>query len=95
MANGLNPAQAAALLNQNGLALGAQATPDMTFFTAHGGRANEGRVNIDGLPVAASFNGGGVSTFTYDVANAAEMQVLVSGGLGEAEAGAGPTRSAR
>jgi len=70
--------------------LGAMATPDMTFFTAHGGRANEGRVLIEGMPVAASFNGGGVSTFTYDVANADEMQVLVSGGLGEAEAG-GPT----
>ena len=37
--------------------------------------------------MAASFNGGGVSTFIYDVANAQEMQVLVSGGLGEAEAG--------
>jgi hypothetical protein len=71
-------------------ALGAMATPDMTFFTAHGGRGNEGRVHIDGLPVAASFNGGGVSTFTYDTANAEEMQVLVSGGLGEAEAG-GPS----
>jgi hypothetical protein len=68
----------------------AMATPDMTFFTTHGGRQNEGRVQIDGLPVAASFNGGGVSTFTYDVANAAEMQVLVSGGLGESEAG-GPS----
>ena len=66
---------------------GAQQTPFMTFFTAHGGRANEGRMTIDGLTVAASFNGGGVSTFTYDVANAEEMQVLVSGGLGEAEAG--------
>ena len=62
----------------------------MTFFTAHGGRGNEGRVHIDGLPVAASFNGGGVSTFTYDVNNADEMQVLVSGGLGEGRAG-GPS----
>ena len=53
----------------------------------NGGRANEGRMMIDGLPVAASFNGGGVSTFTYDIANADEMQVLVSGALGEAENG--------
>ena len=66
---------------------GAMVTPDMTFFTAHGGRQNEGQVQIDGLPVAASFNGGGVSTFTYDIANAEEMQVLVSGGLGEQENG--------
>jgi hypothetical protein len=61
--------------------------PFMTMFTANGGRGNEGRMTIDGLPVAASFNGGGVSTFIYDVANADELQVLVSGGLGEAEAG--------
>jgi hypothetical protein len=74
----------------NNSSLGAMATPDMTFFTAHGGRANEGRVQIDGLPVAASFNGGGVSTFTYDTANAEELQVLISGGLGEAESG-GPS----
>jgi hypothetical protein len=69
---------------------GAMTEPFMTFFTSNGGRANEGRMLIDGMPVAASFNGGGVSTFIYDVANATEMQVLVSGGLGEAEAG-GPT----
>ena len=39
----------------------------------------EGRVQIDGLTVAASFGGGGVSTFTYDVNNAEEIQVLISG----------------
>lgn len=61
----------------------AMVTPDMTFFTAHGGRANEGRMMIERLNVAASFNGGGVSTCTYDIANTAEMQVLVSGGLGD------------
>jgi hypothetical protein len=77
-------------LQTNTGSAGAMTTPDMTFFTAHGGRQNEGRVHIDGLPVAASFNGGGVSTFTYDVNNADEMQVLVSGGLGEAEQG-GPS----
>lgn len=68
-------------------ATGAMVTPNMTFFTAHGGRQNEGQVQIDGMPIAASFNGGGVSTFTYDIANAEEMQVLVSGGLGEQENG--------
>src|SRR5688572_1381093 len=62
-------------LSTNTGSLGAMATPDMTFFTANGGRQNGGQVQIDGMPVAASFNGGGVSTFTYDVANAAEMQV--------------------
>src|SRR6266850_4086234 len=62
-------------------------TPFMAMFTANGGRANEGRMMIDGLPVAASFNGGGVSTFIYDTPNADELQVLVSGALGEAENG--------
>ena len=71
----------------NNTSLGAMTNPFMTMFTANGGRANEGRMTIDGLPVAASFNGGGVSTFIYDVANADELQVLVSGGLGEAAAG--------
>jgi hypothetical protein len=70
--------------------LSAMAEPFMTFFTSNGGRGNEGRMLIDGLPVAASFNGGGVSTFIYDIVNTEEMQVLVSGGLGESEAG-GPS----
>jgi hypothetical protein len=69
---------------------GAMTEPFMTFFTSNGGRGNEGRMLINGLPVAASFNGGGVSTFIYDVVNTDEMQVLVSGGLGESEAG-GPS----
>jgi hypothetical protein len=62
----------------------------MMFFTAHGGAAGEGRVMTNGLTVAAPFGGGGVSDVTYDTANAAEMQVLISGGLGEAETG-GPS----
>ena len=44
----------------------------------------------NGLTVAAPFGGGGVSDVTYDTANADEMQVLISGGLGEAETG-GPS----
>jgi carboxypeptidase family protein len=81
-------------LNSGGVAgANAQAaptTPQMTFFTAHGGPSGEGRVMTNGLTVAAPFGGGGVSDVTYDTANAEEMQVLVSGGLGEAETG-GPS----
>jgi hypothetical protein len=81
-------------LNSGGVA-GANAqsaptTPTMTFFTAHGGPSGEGRVMTNGLTVAAPFGGGGVSDVTYDTANAEEMQVLISGGLGEAETG-GPS----
>ena len=68
----------------------APTTPTMMFFTAHGGASGEGRVMTNGLTVAAPFGGGGVSDVTYDTANAEEMQVLVSGGLGEAETG-GPS----
>jgi hypothetical protein len=73
-------------VDNNGLA----ATPTMTFFSAHGGRTNEGRMSINGMNVAASFNGGGVSTLTYDTTNVEEVNMLVSGGLGEAETG-GPS----
>jgi hypothetical protein len=68
----------------------AQVTPAMTFFTTHGGRPNEGKVQIDGLDVGAAFNGGGVSGFAYDTSNSDELQVTVSGGLGESQTG-GPT----
>ena len=73
-------------VDNNGQAL----TPTMTFFSAHGGRTNEGRMSINGMTVAAAFNGGGVSSLTYDTANVDEVAVLVSGGLGENETG-GPT----
>lgn len=71
-------------------ATSAPTTPDMMFFTAHGGDSGEGRILQNGLTLAAPFGGGGTSTLTYDTANAEEMQVLVSGGLGEAETG-GPS----
>src|SRR5438034_4219965 len=73
-------------VDNNGLA----ATPTMTFFSAHGGRTNEGRMSINGMTVAAAFNGGGVSSLTYDTNNIEEAVVQVSGGLGENETG-GPT----
>ncbi|MEP7305822.1 MAG: TonB-dependent receptor [Acidobacteriota bacterium] len=78
-------------LNIGGVAGGgansAPTTPSMMFFTAHGGASGEGRLTTNGLTVAAPFGGGGVSDVTYDIANAEEMQVLISGGLGESETG--------
>ncbi len=73
-------------VDNNGLA----ATPTMTFFSAHGGRTNEGRMSINGMSVAAPFNGGGVGSLTYDTNNVEEVSMVVSGGLGEAETG-GPS----
>jgi hypothetical protein len=61
--------------------------PAMRIFYSHGGRGNEGRVQVDGLNVGAAFNGGGVSGYTMDTANAQELTLTLSGGLGEAEVG--------
>jgi hypothetical protein len=57
------------------------------FFTAHGGPGNEGRVQVDGLTIGAAMNGGGATGNAVDVANAREVQVSISGALGEAEVG--------
>lgn len=61
--------------------------PSMAVFTAHGGNSTEGRMMVNGLPVAGSFSGNSVAQFGYDIPNAEEFQVLVSGGLGESETG--------
>jgi hypothetical protein len=69
------------------LSTSAQTTPEMVLFSARGGSSFEGRMQIDGMTVAAAFSGGGVSSFTYNTADTTEMQVTVSGGLGESETG--------
>jgi hypothetical protein len=50
--------------------LNSGANPVMNFFTARGGRGNEGTIQIDGMNVGSAFNGGGVAGFGYDTANA-------------------------
>ena len=68
--------------------VGAETNPgQINRFTAHGGRQNEGRISINGLLVTEPGAGAGVSSLAYDVTNVDEIQVLVSGGLGEAETG--------
>src|SRR5215467_14977670 len=57
------------------------------FFTARGGRGNEGTIQIDGMNVGSAFNGGGVAGFGYPIAEASEIQVTVAGGLGEVDRG--------
>jgi hypothetical protein len=70
-------------VDNNGMA----PTPTMTFFSARGGQTNEGRMTVNGMPVAATFNGGGVSSYIYDSVNADEVSVTVSGNLGETDVG--------
>ena len=80
------------IVTQAGSSADVQVTPQMTVFGGAGGRANEGRMQVDGLNTGAALNGGGVSTYVADIANAAEVVTTTSGGLGEAEVG-GPTVS--
>ena len=61
--------------------------PAMRIFYSHGGRGNEGRTYVDGLSTGSAFNGGGASGYIIDTANSQEMQVSLSGGLGETEVG--------
>ena len=61
--------------------------PSMLIFHSHGGRGNEGRLQVNGLNTGASLNGGGVSGYVPDIGNAAEVTFTTSGGLGEAEVG--------
>ena len=57
------------------------------FFAARGGKQTEGLIQLDGMNVGAPGNGGGVSGYLYDMSNSAEVQVAISGGLGEADRG--------
>jgi len=61
--------------------------PNMSFFTAMGGRSNEGTVQIDGMNVGSAFNGGGVAGFGYDMVTAQEVQITVTGGLADVDRG--------
>jgi hypothetical protein len=63
------------------------ASPTMTFFAARGGPINEGRMAVNGMTIAAPFNGGGVSTYILDSINVDEVVVVVGGGLGETDVG--------
>ena len=66
---------------------GINPTPTMTFFSARGGQTNEGRMTVNGLTVAAAFNGGGVSSYILDSVNVDEVSLVVSGGMGESDTG--------
>ena len=64
-----------------GIVTSAEVVPEMQFFTARGGSPFEGRMMVDGMPVAMPFSGSGTSSFTYDTGNAVEITVNLSGGL--------------
>jgi hypothetical protein len=77
----------AAIPTLQGAGANSSSSVNPSFFTAHGGPGNEGRVQLDGLSVGAAFNGGGVSGNAYDTSNARESAGVDLGALGEAEVG--------
>ena len=54
-------------------------------FQVHGGRRNEGQVQIDGM--SAGYQGMGVSSYVTEIGNAQEVAFTLAGGLGEAVTG--------
>jgi len=43
------------------------------FFTARGGRGNEGTIQIDGMNVGSAINGGGVAVFGYPIGESSKI----------------------
>ena len=73
---------------------GLRAGAEVNNFSAHGGRIDDGRLQLDGVTVGGptggagvNSGGGGTSYFQPDMGNAAELAVTTSGALGEAESG--------
>ena len=63
------------------------ASPQLVFFYARGGPTSEGRFNVNGMPVANAFAGGGGSSLIYDTVNVDEIAFTVAGGMGETDVG--------
>ncbi|HEV8394576.1 MAG TPA: TonB-dependent receptor [Vicinamibacterales bacterium] len=66
--------------------------PLTTPFPFHGGRANEGRVLMNGIGVGSAPNGGAPAEYLVDITNALEVSFAThaidfNGGLGEVETG--------
>jgi hypothetical protein len=62
-------------------------SPGLVFFFARGGPVSEGRFNVNGMPVANAFAGGGGSSLIYDTVNVDEIAFTIAGGMGEYDIG--------
>jgi hypothetical protein len=59
--------------------------PVFAIFPIHGGRGVESRLTVDGLNISNPPGGNQPPNFTADIANASEVTMTTSGGLGEME----------
>ena len=53
--------------------VGGIAGPGTVTFSMHGGRASEGRLQVDGMGVGGALGGAGVSFYVPDVGNSEEI----------------------
>jgi hypothetical protein len=72
-------------INAQGADVGGVSGNAFSVFQAHGGRRNEGQVQVNGL--SAGWQGMGVSGYVPEVSSAQEISMQVTGGLGEAATG--------
>jgi hypothetical protein len=59
--------------------------PAATSFPVHGGRANEGRVLIDGLNIGSPPAGNSATIYDIDLGQSEEVTFTTTGGLGDVE----------
>jgi hypothetical protein len=62
-----------------------QVGPAIVTAPIHGGRGTEARLRVDGLNIGNAAGGNQPPQYVADVANAAEVNIVTSGGLGESE----------
>jgi hypothetical protein len=72
-------------INAQGADVGGVSGNAFSVFQAHGGRRNEGQIQVNGL--SAGWQGMGVSGYVPEVSSAQEISMQVTGGLGEASTG--------
>src|SRR5438552_15033810 len=72
-------------INVQGNDVGGAQGAIFNVFQVHGGRRNEGQVQVDGM--SAGYQGMGVSSYVTEIGNAQEVVFSLSGGLGEANTG--------
>ncbi len=72
-------------INVQGNDVGGSSPGLYSVFQIHGGRRNEGQVQLDGM--SAGYQGMGVSGYVPEVGNSQEVNFSLTGGLGEAVTG--------
>ena len=72
-------------LNIQGQDVGGTNLASFSVFQAHGGRRNEGQVQVDGLSIG--WVGMGVSSYVPEISVAQEVTFTLTGGMGEAPTG--------